>query len=45
VVGLTATPFRGTGEWLTSGEDALFGGVEDIEERLYDLATRGGSRY
>jgi DNA repair protein RadD len=27
VVGLTATPFRGTGEWLTTGRDALFSGV------------------
>lgn len=37
--------------WHQATDDAfrggflLFGGVEDIEERLYDLATRGGSRY
>ncbi|HES76515.1 MAG TPA: DEAD/DEAH box helicase [bacterium] len=26
-VGMTATPFRGNGEWLTAGDDALFTGV------------------
>ena len=27
VVGLTATPFRGNGVWLTSGDDPLFSGI------------------
>lgn len=27
VVGLTASPFRGNGVWLTEGDDPLFGGV------------------
>lgn len=27
VVGLTATPFRGNGVWLTDGEDPLFSGI------------------
>lgn len=27
VVGLTATPFRGNGVWLTSGKDPLFSGI------------------
>lgn len=27
VVGLTATPFRGNGVWLTSGNDPLFSGI------------------
>jgi hypothetical protein len=37
--------------WHQATDDAircdflLYGTVEDIEERLYDLATRGGSRY
>lgn len=37
--------------WHQATDDAfrggflLFGGVEDIEERLYDLATRSSSRY
>lgn len=40
VVGLTATPFRGTGEWLTSGEDALFGGVA-ASIPIHDLLAAG----
>ena len=37
VVGLTATPFRGNGVWLTSGDDPLFCGIAhevEIKELL-----------
>lgn len=37
VVGLTATPFRGNGIWLTDGDEALFTGIADktsIDELL-----------
>lgn len=40
VVGLTATPFRGNGVWLTDGADPLFTGIAH-EVRLHDLLDLG----
>lgn len=40
VVGWTATPFRGTGIWLTEGDVPLFGGVAHTV-KVADLITAG----
>jgi DNA repair protein RadD len=40
VVGLTATPFRGNGVWLTQGEDPLFCGICH-ETKIGDLIRDG----
>lgn len=40
VVGLTATPFRGNGVWLTQGADPLFAGICH-ETRIADLINEG----
>ncbi len=40
VVGLTATPFRGNGVWLTDGDDPLFTGVA-ITIKPQDLLEQG----
>jgi DNA repair protein RadD len=40
VVGLTATPFRGTGVWLTQGADPLFAGICH-ETKTPDLIEAG----
>lgn len=39
-VGLTATPFRGNGVWLTDGEDPLFTGIAHTA-RMQDLMQEG----
>lgn len=40
IAGLTATPFRGNGVWLTDGEDPLFRGIA-CEVRPSELLDRG----
>lgn len=40
VVGLTATPFRGNGVWLTQGKDPLFAGICH-ETKIGDLIRDG----
>lgn len=40
VVGLTATPFRGNGVWLTDGDDPLFSGIAH-EVKMAELLSAG----
>lgn len=40
VIGLTATPFRGNGVWLTEGKAPLFGGIAH-EVKIKELIDKG----